>query len=255
MAFAISPETYDRTIGRYSRELAPRFAAFAGVPALPPGRVLDVGCGPGALSAWIAARVGAPSVSAVDPAEHFAAACRARVPGADVQTGSAQALPFRDGTFVAALAQLVLSFVPDAPAAAAEMARVVRPGGIVAACSFEADGFPLAGIFWECARRLDAAAPDDARLPLRRAGELDALWRGAGLRDVHVASIELQVDYDRFDDLWATFALGAGPTGAWYVQQPEALRSALRAAYLERLGQPRGGFSLPARVVAVAGAL
>lgn len=253
MAFAISPETYDRTIGRYSRELAPRFAAFSGVAALPPGKVLDVGCGPGALTAWLAARTGASSVSAIDPTEPFAAACRERVPGADVRVGSAEALPFRDRTFVASLAQLVLSFVPDAPRAAAEMARVVRPGGVVAACTFDAEGFPLAGIFWECAKQLDPGAPDDARLPLRRIDGLAALWSGAGLRDVRTGEIALEIDYDRFDDLWATFAEGAGPAGAWFVRQPEERRAALREAYLERLGRPRGGFSLPARAIAVVG--
>jgi SAM-dependent methyltransferase len=253
MAFSITPEIYDRTIGRYSRELAPRFAAFAGVPALRRGAVLDVGCGPGALTAWLAARVGADAVAAVDPAEHFAAACRARVPGADVRIASAEHLPFDDRTFVAALAQLVLSFVPDAPRAAAELVRVVRPGGIVAACSFDAEGFALAATFWEVARRLDPAAPDDARLPLRRAGALEALWRGAGLRDVRSGTIDLEVDYDGFDDLWTTFEQGAGPTGAWFVQQPEERRAALREAYLERLGRPRHGFALPARVVAVVG--
>src|SRR5512138_1218558 len=148
MRFDAAVDAYDRSVGRYSREVAPRFAAFAGVNALQQGRVLDVGCGPGALTAWLAERVGAAAVSAVDPTEHFAAACRERVPGADVRVASAEALPFRDATFEAALAQLVLTFVRDPPRAAAEMRRVVRRGGVVAACSFEANGFAAARAFW-----------------------------------------------------------------------------------------------------------
>lgn len=248
-----SPEAYDRSIGRYARELAPRFCVFAGVDALPPGPVLDVGCGPGALTAWLASRVGATRISAVDPVEPFAAACRARVAGADVRIASAEALPFRDATFEAALAQLVLSFVPDPDRAVAEMARVVRPGGVVAACTFEAVGLALSRVFWEVALPLDPSAPDDSRHPLRRAEALAALLARAGLRDVVTGTIDVEVDYDGFDDLWTTFADGIGPAGAYFVRQPEERRAAIRTAYLERLGSPKGGFALPARVVAVRG--
>jgi SAM-dependent methyltransferase len=189
----------------------------------------------------------------VDPTEHFADACRARVPGADVRVGSAEALPFPDATFQAALAQLVLTFVADGARAAAELARVVRPGGVVAACSFEADGFGPARAFWVAARRLDPAAPDDAHLPYRREPELVALFGGAGLRDVRTATFGFDVDHDGLDDLWSMFASGVGPTGAYLLNQPEERRAAIRDALGDVLGRPRAGFSLPARVVAVSG--
>ncbi len=253
MRFEAAVDAYDRSVGRYSREVAPRFAAFAGVNALQRGRVLDVGCGPGALTAWLAERVGAAAVSAVDPTERFVEACRERVPGADVRVASAEALPFRDATFEAALAQLVLTFVSDAPRAAAEMARVVRPGGVVATCAFEADGFGPARVFWEAARRLDPAAPDDATRPYRREADLVALWTGAGLRDVRTAAFGFEVPYDGLDDLCAMFEGGVGPTGAYFVKQPEDRRAALRDGVHALLGRPRAGFSLPATVVAVAG--
>ena len=253
MRITATPEAYDRAVGRYARELAPRFAAFAGVAALPAGPVLDVGCGTGALTAWLAPLVGAAALSAIDPDERFAAVCRERVPGADVRVAPAEALPFRDRTFQASLAQLVLSFLEDAGRAAAEMARVVRPGGIAAACTFEASGLALVSTFWKAAARLDPAAPDDARLPFRRAEELVALWTGAGFRDIRTDLIDLEIDYDGFDDLWSMFAGGVGPTGAYYLAQPEERRQAIREGYLELLGRPARGFSLPARVVAISG--
>jgi SAM-dependent methyltransferase len=253
MKLTATTDAYDRSVGRYARELAPRFAAFAGVDALPPGPVLDVGCGPGALTTWLAARVGAGAVAAVDPTDHFVAACAARIPGADVRVATAEALPFRDRTFQAALAQLVLPFVSDGPRAAAEVVRVLRPGGIAAACTFLPDGFGPSRLFWEAARSLDPAAPDDARMRYRREEELVALFTGAGLRDVHTGAISFEVDYDGVDDLCAMFEEGVGPTGAWYLAQGPERRTALRELVSELLGRPRAGFFLPARVVAVAG--
>ena len=250
MSFAVAGDVYDRFVGRYSRLLAPRFLDFAGVVE---GPVLDVGAGPGALSSVLADRFGAASVSAVEPSEPFAAACRARVPGADVRLAPAEALPFPDRSFSAALSQLVLSFVTDAGKAASEMARVVRPGGTVAACTFDADGFALAHTFWRAALRLDPAAPDDAGLPFRREGELIALWTRTGLRDVTPGVIDIEATYAGFDDFWEPFAQGVGPPGGWLVRQPETRRVEIREACREILGHPAGPFSLPARALAIRG--
>jgi SAM-dependent methyltransferase len=254
MTFAVAAEKYDAFIGRYSREIVPRLLAFAEIPALQAGPVLDVGCGPGSLTWGLAQRFGPAAVAAVDLSEPFVAACRERVPGADVRKASAEALPFGDGTFTAVLSQLVLSFLgPAAPKAAAEMKRVARPGAMVAACTFEANGFALARTFWEAARRFDPGAPDDARLPLRRPEELDALFTRTGLRDVHTTEFEVEADYDGFEDFWTPLTYGIGPAASYLVAQPEARRAELRDASFELLGRPKGGFSLPARVVAVRG--
>src|SRR5512137_591547 len=121
MSFDVAGEAYDRLVGRWSRRLAPAFLDFAGVDG---GPVLEVGAGPGALTAVLAERLGPSSVAAVEPSPPFAAACRARVPGIDLRVAGAEALPFPDGAFTAALAQLVFSFVPDPVRATAEMARV-----------------------------------------------------------------------------------------------------------------------------------
>ena len=107
-------DAYETFMGRYSRSLAPEFARAAGVAG--GERVLDVGCGTGALTAVLADLVGADQVAAVDPSEPFVEECQASVPGADVRVGPAEALPFEDGAFDRALSQLVFHFVQD-PAA------------------------------------------------------------------------------------------------------------------------------------------
>lgn len=251
-AFTVPPEVYDRLLVCFSREIAPRFTAFAGVPALTRGPVLDVGCGTGALTWWLARQFGGAAVSAVDPTEAFAAVARERVPGADVRVGVAEALPFGDGRFEAALAQLVLGFVADAPRATAELRRVVRPGGVVAACMFVARRFGPAELVREAAERLGVTAEGEPPA-LRDPESLAALWIGAGLREVSTGEFDVEGDFDRFDDLWEPLAAGVGPTGRWLASQPEDRREALREACLDALGRPAAGFALPARVVAVRG--
>ena len=138
MQFVAPPESYDRFMGRYVPTLAIALADAAGVRS--GMRVVDVGCGPGGLTRELAARVGAANVAAIDPAPQFAAACRARNPGADVREGVAEELPWPDGTFDAALASLVIGFMRDPDAGVAEMERVTRPGGTVAACMWDTAG-------------------------------------------------------------------------------------------------------------------
>jgi ubiquinone/menaquinone biosynthesis C-methylase UbiE len=243
MSFSVAAESYDRYIGRYSSALAPCFLDFAGVSG---GPVLEVGCGPGSLTEVLAARFGPANVAAVDPSEPFVAACRARVPGADVRVGAGEALPFPDGAFQGALSQLVLSFVREPDRLTAELSRVVRRDGTVAACTFEADGFALARTFWDAALHLDAGAPDDASIPFRREAELVALFARAGFREVRTGVIEVEARYADFEDFWSPFAFGIGPAGGYLAAQPEARRAALRAGCFERLGQPAGPFTLPA---------
>jgi SAM-dependent methyltransferase len=250
MSFSVPGAAYDRFVGRYSRVIAPRFADFAAVAG---GPVLELGCGPGALTAVLADRYGAASTAAIDPSASFVEACRARVPGADVRLGPAEQLPFGDAAFAGALSQLVLSFVSDPVRVLAEARRVVRKGGVIAACTFEERGFALARTFWEAARTLDPAAPDDARLPFRRLEPMVELWVRTGLTGVTTAVLDLEVRYVDFVDLWEPLTHGVGPPGAWLVSRPESERAAMREAWLELLGRPPGPFTLPAQVLAIRG--
>jgi ubiquinone/menaquinone biosynthesis C-methylase UbiE len=181
------------------------------------------------------------------------AATRARVPGADVRLASGEALPFVDRTFAFALSQLVLSFVRDADRMAAEMARVVQPGGTVAFCMFEANGFALVRTFWDAALRFDPKAPDDASLPFRRMDELVGLCERTHLHELATAEIALEAEYTGFDDLWSPFAFGIGPAAGYLKTQTAERRAAIRDACFELFGKPAGAFKLGAKVLAVRG--
>ena len=212
MSFEVAADAYDRFMGRYSVLLSPQLADLAGVRS---GQsVIDVGCGPGALTAELVTRLGADAVSAVDPSDPFVAAARARYPGVDVQTASAEQLPYLDAGFDAALAQLVVHFMPDPVAGLAEMARVTRPGGVVAACVWDYGGgqSPLR-VFWEAARELDSDVDDESALPGTREGHLAELFDAAGLRDVKQATLTSSLEHDSFEEWWQPFTLGVGPAG------------------------------------------
>src|SRR5581483_1879246 len=127
-----------------------------------------------ALTAELVRRQGHEHVTAIDPSESFVEACRARYPGVDVRLGRAEELPYEDCRFDAALAQLVLHFVSDPDAAAAEISRVVRTGGLVAASVWDfADGMTMLRVFWDAAKAVRPSAPDEATtLRFGREGEI-----------------------------------------------------------------------------------
>jgi SAM-dependent methyltransferase len=254
--FRASADAYDDHVGRYSSELASALIDFAG---LGPGtRALDVGCGPGALTACLAERLGPDNVSGADPSEPFAAASRARLPDVEIVVASAASLPFPDNAFDATLSQLVVNFMPDARAGAAEMARVTRPGGVVASCVWDyAREMTLLRKFWDAVHEVD---PDGARsvdegivMPWCERGDLEALWQAAGLLDVRFGPLVVNATYTGFDDLWAPFPTGIAPSGAYCQSLDQTRRDALCRAYRRQLGVGDSPFSLSARAWAVTG--
>lgn len=251
-----SPDAYARFVGRYGRALATALVDFAGVDA--GMRALDVGCGPGALTEVLAERLGPANVSAVDPSEPFVQACRARVPGVEASVAKAEALPFAADEFDAALSQLVVNFMDDAETGVGEMARVTRPGGIVASCVWDYAGeMTLLRSFWDAAREVDperAAAVDEALvMKWSREGELAELWRSADLEDVRFGSLVVSAEYSDFADLWWPLPRGVGPAGAFTQALDEDRRQTLHAALRRRLGVGDEPFELSARAWAVAG--
>ncbi len=201
-------------MGRYSVPLAPQLADFAAVA--PGQRVLDVGCGPGALTAELVRRLGPGAVSAVDPSEPFVAAARGRYPGVSVQAAAAEQLPFEDQAFDAALAQLVVHFMTDPVAGLREMARVTREGGVVAACVWDhAGGKGPLSLFWQAAHELDPHVEDESHLAGARSGHLAELFQAAGLHDVEDGVLSVDLEHPSFEDWWEPFTLGVGPAGGY----------------------------------------
>src|SRR3954466_6548361 len=175
MTFDVAADAYDRFMGRYSTRLAPPPAALAGVRA--GQEALDVGCGPGALTAVLVERLGVAAVTAVDPSHSFAAAAHERHPGVDVHVATAEALPFGDAAFDVVLAQLVVNFMADPVAGLREMARVARPGGSVAACVWDHAGerSPITA-FWRGVAVTDPGARNESTLAGAREGHLVQLF-------------------------------------------------------------------------------
>ena len=250
MSFDVAAEAYDRFMGRYSVRLSAPFADLAGVAA---GQdVIDVGCGPGALTAELVARVGASSVAAVDPSEPFVEAARQRNPGVDVRRAPAEALPFPDDAFDAALAQLVVHFMRDPVAGLAEMRRVTRLGGVVAACVWDhGGGAGPHSTFWDMARELDPGVHDQSGLAGARAGHLTELFRAAGLREVEESALTSRVEHATFEAWWEPFTGGVGPAGAYTASLDPERRAELRARCRSRLGE--GPFTVTATAWAARG--
>jgi SAM-dependent methyltransferase len=214
VGFDVAAESYDRFMGRYSLLLSPQLAEFAGVRG--GQRVLDVGCGPGALTADLVLRLGPAAVSAVDPSEPFVAAARTRYPGVEVLQASAEQLPFPDQAFDAALAQLVVHFMSDPVVGLAEMARVTRRDGVVAACVWDHGGGqgPLS-LFWEAARELDPEVADESQLAGAREGHLAELYETVGLREVEETVLSASLEHPSFEEWWEPFTRGVGPAGSY----------------------------------------
>jgi SAM-dependent methyltransferase len=233
--FDVAASAYDSFMGRYSKLLAPRFLEFARIDG---GRIVDVGCGPGALTSVLVEHFGEDVVVAADPSEPFVEAARARHPGIRVELAPAENLPFDEREFDASLAQLVVHFMADPVAGLREMARVTRPGGVVSACVWDLAGAQgPSGPFWAAARSVDPDAFDETALAGGREGHLGELFGTAGLREVDEGVLTLEVEHATFEEYWTPFELGVGPAGSYLAgvdeEQRAEIREHCRAAFAE----------------------
>lgn len=252
-----NPAAYERFMGRWSARLAPEFLRFA--QARDGQHVLDVGCGTGVLGRALISCGAAVRVTGVDPSPDYLAYAARSMPGDRVrlQQGRAEALPYADGAFDTALALLVLQDFDDPERALREMARVTRPGGIVAASIWDFEhGLPMLSLLRQAA---EVVAPDEAlaRFRKQRAGieDLHALWRKCGLRDVLTQAFEISMAFASFDDYWQPVLGGSTPTSAFVARVNEQTGGALARLLREKITQvdPDGSFVLPARAFAVRG--
>jgi SAM-dependent methyltransferase len=252
-----SGEPYERYVGRWSRLVAPEFLAWLDAPA---GLAwLDVGCGTGALTEAVARSRAPAHLAGIDPSEGFLDLARRRVGGiAALQKADARDLPFAPATFDRVVSGLVLNFVPDQRRAAAEMARVARPGGEVALYVWDYAGkMELMRYFWDAAAALDprgGEVDESKRFPICRPEALQGLFEAAGLAGVETRAVDVPTVFRDFDDYWTPFLGGQGPAPAYCVSLGEEARDGLRERLRATLpAEPDGSIHLFARAWAVRG--
>lgn len=251
-------DLYEPYVGRWSRLVAREFLEWLAVPHARDW--LDVGCGTGALAQAILDRNDPRSVKGVDASVGFVEHAKAHVDGerARFEVGDAQALPIDAASVDAAVSGLVLNFVPHPLRAVAEMARVVRPGGVVAAYVWDYAGkMELMRHFCDAAAALDRAAhelDEGRRFPICKPGPLTEIFEKAGLRDVEVRAVDIPTAFRDFDDYWSPFLGGQGPAPGYAMSLSEERRAALRDRIRSGLPVGEGGtIRLIARAWAVRG--
>jgi SAM-dependent methyltransferase len=229
-------EAYERHMGRWSRLVGETFLNWLDVPK---GlQWLDVGCGNGAFTEELISRCAPAAVMAIDPSDDQLAYARTR-PGAKMahfQTGDAQKIPFGDGSFDVAIMALVLSFLPDPAKAAAEMVRVVRPGGWVATYMWDllGGGAPVTPIY-AAAKSLGSVPPLPPRPGDSRQDAMQELWERAGLETIASRVICIPVVFADFDDFWNSNAVGVGPPGKLIESMSRSAREQFRTCLREHL--------------------
>jgi ubiquinone/menaquinone biosynthesis C-methylase UbiE len=213
---------YERMMGVWSRKLGEIFLDWVAPP--PNLRWLDIGCGNGAFTELVCERCTPAEIHGVDPSAAQLAFARARPAGriALFQEGNAMALPFPDDCVDAAMMALVIFFVPDPAKGVAEMARVVTPGGIVAAYAwdFPGGGYPLQAMQDEM-RAMGLNPPIPPRAEVARAEALRELWDDAGLVDVETRQIPMTRGFADFDDFWTTSINGSSMVSVVSAMSPD----------------------------------
>lgn len=237
--FRVGEEAYDDFMGRYSVRLAPLFADFAGVRD--GDRALDVGAGTGALTAELQRR--GALATAAEPSPEFAAALRRRFD--DVHQAPVEELPFEDGSFDVALAQLVLAFMADAPRGVAEMARVART---VAVCMWGVAEMEMFAAIDRTAQALGSERGESGARRYRTLEEIRELL--APLGAVETAVLDVSAPYESFDDFWHAMEGKVGPAGAWLASMDDDQRARARDEMRTQLGSPDGPFTLTGRCYA-----
>ena len=258
MALWTSAQVYEAYMGRWSRLVAAEHVRRLG--AEPGLRWLDVGCGTGALTSAVLAATDPASVTGIDPSEAFVESAAAHVadPRADFRVADAAAVPLDDGSVDVVVSGLVLNFVPDQSAAAAEMHRVLASRGTVGCYVWDyAGGMRMLRHFWDVAARLDPSSPDadrGERFDICQPEPLGQLMAEAGFQDVAVDEVVVPTVFADFDDYWTPFLSAQAPAPSYVASLDEAGRTALREALRTRLPtEDDGSIRLTARAWAVSG--
>jgi len=253
-----SGDDYDYLMGRWSRLMAPLLVSFADVQD--GDKVLDVGCGTGSLTSALLDSGPMVQVTGIDGSADFIAISRNRFKegGATFDQGDAQTLPYEDNRFDKCVSLLVMNFIPDAGRAVREMKRVTRTDGVVAAAVWDyGGGMEMLRHLWDAAAGMDdeAAGKHEGNMPLCRKGELAALWKDCGLSDVTETGLTIQMNFTSFEDYWAPFLTGIGPSGSYVIGMDARSQADLKSRLLQKLanGDDDAPIRLEARAWAVKG--
>lgn len=239
------PEAYDDYMGRFSKQLSPEFVRS--IPLEAGDRVLDLGCGPGALTGYLVDLLGAEAVTVLDPSPPFLEACVRRFPGVTGKVGAAENIPFEDGSFDAVMSQLVIHFFVDLERAGQEMIRVTKPGGWIAACTWMVEQMELLHLFDVAAiEATGAAPPSPPAQEFRAEGAITAYFTSLGLTEVSESGIGVSCTYASFNELWGVYLAGIGPLGAWLQSQSAEAKADIKRAAFRLLGDPAGEVTLSA---------
>jgi SAM-dependent methyltransferase len=251
-------DNYDYLMGRWSRLMAPKLASYAGVAD--GDHVLDVGCGTGSLTRALLDVGPTVRVTAIDGSNDFVEIGRQNVTDDRVtfSQGDAQSLQYPSDTFDKCVSLLVMNFIPDATSAVSEMRRVTRAGGTLAAAVWDyGDGMEMLRHLWDEAASIDeaAVAKHEGNMPLCRKGELATLWAEGGMTNVDESDLVIQMNFTSFNDYWAPFLTGIGPSGSYVSNLDPSTQTELKERLRDKLAQGRDEepLSLRARVWAVRG--
>ena len=253
-----SGDAYESYVGRWSRLVAREFLHWLAIS--PSAHWLDVGCGTGALSQTILTHAAPELVHGIDPSEGYLAVARQQVGDACArfEQGDARHLPVETATYDAVVSGLVLNFIPDLWAGLAEMVRVTKPGGTVAAYVWDYAGkIELMRYFWDAAVALkpeDREFDEGRRFPMCQPEPLQNLFTEAGLSDAEVRALDVPTHFQDFDDYWSPFLGGQFPAPDYAMSLSEESRVVLREQIRAALPiEEDGSIRLIARAWAVRG--
>ena len=253
-----SAGTYDQFMGRWSRELAPKFVAWLASP--PQHHWLEIGCGTGSLTRAIFAYADPQSLTACDPSPAFVEYAKAEIqhPHLSFVVASADDFPIRPGGYDAITSLLALNFFPDASRALERMYSATRPHGVVSACVWDYAGeMQFLRRFWDAAKKFDTIGghvDEGARFPICNPERLTELFATAGLEDIECDALDIHTTFPNFPDYWTPFLGGTGPAPSFLASLSSSQREELRAD-LERSvpTDATGAISMLARAWAVRG--
>jgi SAM-dependent methyltransferase len=245
---------YERFMGRWSQIAGRQFLNW--LNPSPKSSWLDVGCGNGAFTEEIITHCHPSSVDGIDPAQGQIAYAQKRTGTtmAVFQAGDAQSLPFADASFENVVMALVIAFVPDPAKAVAEMARVAKPGAIVATYMWDLPHNVPISPMHKALKEMGFETPVRPSPEAASLTAMHALWQDAGLQAIETTTIKIAVQFTSFDDFWQSCSLPVGPVAKVMLGLTENQRTELQKRLKANLPiAADGSISFPAMANAVKG--